>query len=206
MMEKFLQRTIGRQHQGTGRCEIGHIPMSFVETDSPVFETVNASITAFSTPGISLQYATDYNFKSIVHIPLTEVNEYYNKVLTINMICDDRQENYFTLHRYMETIQSGNTDGHPIKDSNSRIYGNDRVYRNRLMYIPRIDIIMADDSLEKQQIIRFERCFPLELSNLDMSFNEPSPVTFNVTFNYGLKTLIRTPPSNLPPVMCVANK
>lgn len=206
MMQKILQRTLGRQHQGTGRCEIGQIPMSFNDDDSPVFETVNASITTFSTPGLTLTYATDASFKGIVHIPITEDNEYYNKVVTISMICDDRQENYFTLHRYMETIQSGQTGGNPITDTRHRVYGLDNTYRNRLMYIPRIDIIMADDSLEKQQIIRFERCFPLELSNLDMTFNEPSPVTFNVTFNYGLKKLIRTPPLSTPPVMCVANK
>lgn len=206
MMEKVLSRVIGRQHQGTARCEIGKIPMSFTDTDSPVFETVNASITTFSSPGLTLQYATDYNFKAIVHIPLTEDNEYYNKVLTINMICDDKQENYFTLHRYMETIQSGQTGGYPTTDKTHRVYGLDGFYRNRLMYIPKIDIIMADDSLEKQQIIRFERCFPLELTNLDMSFNEPTPVTFNITFNYSNKELIRTASSTTPPVMCVSNR
>jgi hypothetical protein len=206
MMEKVLSRVLGRQHQGTSRCEIGKIPMSFNDDDSPVFETVNASITTFSTPGLTLQYATDHNFKSIVHIPLTEDNEYYNKVLTINMICDDRQENYFTLHRYMETIQSGQTGGYPTREKNHRVYGLDGFYRNRTMYIPKIDIIMADDSLEKQQIIRFERCFPLELSNIDMTFGEPSPVTFNITFLYSNKELIRTPPLSTPPVMCVANR
>ena len=202
----FLDHNPGRLHQGTARCEIAYLPVSYAEQDAPPFETINASITAFIATGLQLKYHTDGSYKGMVHIPITEDNQYNDKVLTINMIVDDRQENYWTLHRYMETIMSGETDGFPIRDPRSRIYANDGHYRNRLTWIPYIEISMADDSYQRHQRVRFERCYPLELSDLSLNFLEPEAVTFTMSFIYSLKRIVRSlPPRVNTTPECVVN-
>ena len=62
------------------------------------------------------------------------------------------------------------------------------------MYIPYIDIIMSDDSYQKHQTIRFHRCFPLRLGDLQMNFGAPDPVTFHVHFIYSFRNVIREIP------------
>ncbi len=201
----LLDRNLGRLHQGTARCEIGPIPVSYDETDAPSFEAVNGNITAFVAPGLSLKYKLDGNYKAYVHIPITEDNEYYDKLLTITMICDDRMENYWNLHRYMQTIQSGATDAFPAQNLKHRVYGQDGFYRNRRTYIPYINIHMADDSYQKHQIVKFERCFPLELEQLSMNFMGQDPVKFTVSFVYSKLTVERqAPPNEIDPVNCIA--
>ena len=69
-----------------------------------------------------------------------------------------------------------------------------RHYRNRLAYVPRIDIVMADDSYQKHQTIRFERCFPVQMGDLNLNFLDPNPVTFNIHFYYTLRSIIREEP------------
>lgn len=198
-------RNLGRLHQGTARCEIGPLPVSYEQKDSPSSESVNGNITAFVAPGLSQRYKLDGNYKAMVHIPLTEDNEYYDKLLTINMIVDDRMENYWTLYRYMQTIQSGETDAFPIKNQNHRVYGFDSQYRNRRTWIPYINIHMADDSYQKHQIIKFHRCYPLELEQLSLNFMGPDPIKFTVSFLYSLVTVERqSPPNEIDPVNCIA--
>ena len=63
------------------------------------------------------------------------------------------------------------------------------------MWIPFIDIVMADDSYQRHQTIRFERCFPVDLSDLNMNFLAPDAVTFTITFIYSLQSIVR----DLPP-------
>jgi len=199
----FLDHNPNRLHQGTARCVIGLMPVSYEQENAPPSETINANIKAFIAPELELKYAIDGSYKGLVHIPITEDNAYYDKVLSIDMICDGRQENYWALHRYMETIQSGMTNGFPIMDTNHRVYGNDRRYRNRVMYIPRIDIIMADDSFQKHQTVRFGRCKPIRLDSLKLNFGNPDPVTFSVSFVYTTREIIRElPPSEdiVPPI------
>ena len=202
----ILSRNIGRLHQGTARCTIGSIPVAYTQDDAPAEETINANITAFIAPGLSMKYKTDGNYKAMVHIPIQEDNQYDNKVLTITMICDDYMENYWTLHRYMETLQSGKTNGYPVMDTNHRVYGFDKFYRNRRTWIPQIDIHMADDSYQKHQIIRFERCYPTELEQFNLNFLTPEPVKFTVSFVYSLKSIIRLPPpTENTSVACIAD-
>jgi hypothetical protein len=124
------------------------------------------------------------------------------------MICDERQENYWTLYRYMSTIQRGSTlpNVYPIQNALHRVFGNDGHYRNRRTWIPYIDIHMADDSYQKHQIIRFQRCYPIELEQLSLNFLGTDPVKFTVSFLYSLRTIERLPPpsENTTP-SCIAN-
>jgi len=191
----FLDHNLTRLHQGTARCVIGLMPVSYDQELVPSSETINANITNFIAPGLELKYVMDGSYKALVHIPATEDNAYYDKLLSIGMISDGRQENYWALHRYMETIQSGQTNGFPTQDTNHRVYGADGHYRNRRTYIPRIDIIMSDDSHQKHQTIRFERCYPVNLDQLDLHFKQPDPVTFSFHVVYTSKRIIR----ELPP-------
>lgn len=186
-----LDHNLNRLHQGTARCIIGSLPVSYTQGDAPPSVAINASITAFRAPGLELKYATDSSYKAIVHIPVTEDNAYYKNVLTVTMIADDRSENYFALHRYMETIQRKTFS---IEDTDHRIYSYDRKYRNRLTYIPRIDIIVADDSMQKHQTIRFERCFPLLEDELKFDFQKPVPVVFTQSFLFSWKEILRENP------------
>lgn len=202
----LLSRNIGRLHQGTARCTIGPMPVSYDQVDAPPSETINGNITAFVAPGLSLKYKTDGSYRALVHIPVQEDNEYNEKVLTITMICDDYMENYWAINRYMETIQSGQRDAYPIADRKHRIFGNDGHYRNRLTWIPYIDIHMADDSHQKHQIIRFQRCYPIELEQLSLNFLGTDPVKFTVSFIYSLRTIERlAPPEENTTPSCIAN-
>lgn len=188
-----LDHVLNRLHQGSARIFIGEIPISFAEKDAPSMETINALITGFVAPGLVLKYATDANYKGLVHIPTQEDNQYDDKILTVNMIADDRTENWWCLYRYMETLQSGQTGGFPDQDINSQVYDNNGFYKNRLAYIPNIDIIVADGSQQRHSTIRFKRCFPVQLGDLQFVFNssDPAPVTFTASFIYSNREIIR---------------
>lgn len=193
MASPFLDHKLNRMPQGTARLVIGQIPVSYdVDAkDAPPEESINALITGYTIPGSELEYATHAHYNGVVHIPVSEQNAYRGKVLVVNMISDDRQENYWTLWRYMETIRSGRMGGVPIEEVKHRIFGNDKEYRNRLMYIPRIDIVFADGSMQRHQRIIFHRCFPMVLSEIQMNFNDPSPVTFTASFVFSNHTIER---------------
>ena len=182
----LLSNWPGRLHMGTTRCTIGWLPVDYSQSDAPSFETINATILSYICPQLSIRYQIDGNYKGLVHIPVQEDNEYGNKILTITMILDERQENYWALWRYMQTIQSGQTNGFPIKDDKSRVYAYDGFYRNRLTYIPSIQINIADDSFQKWTTLNYSRCYPVDISDLNFNFNSPGsePVTFTITFLY----------------------
>jgi hypothetical protein len=181
--------------QGTSRISIGDIPISFTEDDAPPFESINANIKGFKAPGLTLKYASEYSYKAKTHISITEDNEYQDAILSVEMFMDDRMENYWALHRYMETIQSGKTGGWITEDPNDQPYGIDGRYRNRLMYIPIIDITMADPSFQHHQTLRFSRCFPTRLEDISMAFpDDVAPVTFVASFIFGKREIIRTTP------------
>lgn len=204
-------------HQGFIRCRIGDLPVSY-DPDydgkhhvddvtkahtAPPPETVNANIDNFTAPGLSLNYAKESHYKFTVYIPTTEDNE-YNDSISIGMYCDDYYENYWALHRYMETIQSGQTDAFPIRDHNHRVYGFDHRYRNRLMYIPHIDFHFGDDRAQHHMIVRYYRCFPTSISSLTVTPGSAQALKFQMTFNYQIKRIIRLPdPNSLMSAICV---
>lgn len=190
-----LDHVLNRLHQGSSRIVIGEIPISFAEKDSPPHESINALITGFIAPGLVLKYETDPSYKAMVHIPVQEDNQYDDRILTVNMIADDRLESWWCLYRYMKTIQSGQTGGFPELDLHSQVYDDNGNYKNRLSYIPSIDIIVADGSMQRNSTLSFKRCFPIQLGDLQFTSNtsEPSPVTFTVSFVYSDRDLIRDP-------------
>ena len=192
--EPIQVQNFSRMHQGTCRCVIGHLPVSYEQEDAPPEEAMNAMITGFVASGLELKYVLDGHYKANVHIPITEDNQYFDKLITINMIADGRMENYWTLRRYMRTIQSGATNGYPITEPTHRVRLFDGIYRNRLMWIPRIDIIFADDSYQKSQTMRFYRCFPTSIGDLNLDFKSPEPVNFNISFVYDFEEILREPP------------
>lgn len=203
-----LDHTLNRLHQDSSRIVIGEIPVSFAEKDSPPHESINALITGFIAPGLVIKYATDPHYKGMVHIPVQEDNQYDDKILTVNMISDDRADSWWCLYRYMKTIQSGQTGGYPELDVHSQVYDNNGFYKNRLSYIPSIDIIVADGSMQRNSTIRFLRCFPIQLGDLQFTINtsEPALVAFTVSFLYSDRDFIRDlPPSaNIIPPKHVA--
>lgn len=194
MAMKLQDHKLNRLHQGTARLVIGELPVSNNEWDAPPPESINALITAFTIPSFELEYDIHSHYKGNVHIPVSEDNSYKGKILTVNVICDDRQENYWTMWRYMETIRSGQTGGYPVTDMTHRVYGKDGFYRNRLMYIPRVEIVMADDSMQRHQRLVFHRCYPVTMSDLQIQFNDNSPVTFAISFVFSMQTIERYEP------------
>ncbi len=184
---------LNRLHQGTARLVIGSLPVSYTETNSPPEESINALITGFTIPGFDLEYEMQFHYKGIVHIPVSEDNSYKGKILAVNVISDDRQENYWALYRYMETIRSGQTGGYPIHDIKGRTYGKDGFYRNRLTYIPRVDIVIPHKNIKMHQRMVFHRCYPAAISEMSVNFNENTPVTFNISFVFGMHTIERYP-------------
>ena len=196
-MSKFgpvLDHVPNRLHQGTSRIIIGLMPVSYDQDNAPPPETVNANITGFTIPSFDLKYATQSHYKANVHIPVSEDNSYDGKLVVVQMIADDRYENYWTLWRYMQTIRTGSTDGFPVTDKTDRVFGNDGHYRNRLTWIPRIDIVQADDSQQRHQRMVFMRCYPLVLSELSMNNDAADPVKFTMSFIFSNIDIVRDPP------------
>jgi hypothetical protein len=152
-----------------------------------------------------LNYEKEYHYKARVHIPITEDNEYLNETITINMIADSRNENWWALYRYMQTVQSGKTNGYPIQNKKDFVYGNDGFYRNRLMYIPYIDIIDGDNTYQIYQTTRYYRCFPQGLTTPEESFIDPSIKTFALSCIFSFRNVFRsdspqhypTPPASI---------
>ena len=105
----------------------------------------------------------------------------------------------------METVMSGLTDAYPIMNPNHRIYGLDHRYRNRLTFIPYIDIHCADDNSQERMIVRFKRCRMTALSDLQPNPGAIDPVQFNMTVLYELKEIIRLPdPNSMMSAICVS--
>lgn len=217
-LDRNLVRNPVPVHQGFLRMRIGELPVSY-DPDydyqhhvdnvakahtAPPPETVNANIQNFTVPGMGLNYAPEAHYKFTVQIPTTEDNEYTDNTISCTMLCDDYYENYWAIHRYMETIQSGQTDAFPILDKNHRVYGYNHRYRNRLTWIPHIDVHFGDDRAQHHMIIRYYRCYPTSLANLSITPGSISPITFNVSFNYQFKKIIRLPdPNKLMSAICV---
>ena len=181
----------GRLHQGTTRCVISWLPVNYEQQDAPSYETINATIFTYTWPGLKLEYAIDGSYKGMVHIPLTEDNQYYNKPLTITFIMDERQQNYWAFWRYMTTVQSGQTNGWPVLDKKFRAYFPDGYYRNRVTYIPSIEIHVADDSFQQWTVMSFQRCYPVDLSDIQINNTAPECVTFTMSFVYSFIQVTR---------------
>ena len=200
-------------HQGFWRLVIGPLPVSYKEkrqsvTDpysTPEPETINANIKNFVAPGLSQDFQKEHHYKFSTRIPTTEDNK-YNKVLTVQMFCDNRYENYWAIDRYMKTVMSGQTDGFPIQNPYHRVYGIDGRYRNRLTYVPYVEIHAGDDVAQEFMIWRFERCRFTELGDMQINPGALEPAVFNLSIQYELRRLIRLPdPNDLMTAICVAN-
>lgn len=210
-----LSRVAQPVHQGFIRCRIGPMPVDYEQTNdssdptqpntAPPPEVTNALISDWTCPGIQIRYDKESHYKFVVNIPIQEDNE-WTETLTVNMLCDNHYENWWSIHRYMETIMRGSTDAFPIRDINHPIYGFDHRYRNRKSYIPFIDIHCADDVAQEHQIVRFYRCRPVALAPLPMSdIRQATPMKFSVSFNFEIKRIIRLPdPNNMMSAICVA--
>lgn len=200
-------------HQGFWRIFIGPLPVSYKETrrtptdpyTSPAAESINANIKKFNAPGLALAYQKEHHYLFSTRIPVTEVN-HFDKVLTVSMFCDNRYENYWAIDRYMRTVQGGQIGGNPIQDTHHRIYSFDGRYRNRLTWIPFVEIHAADDVAQEYMIWRFERCRITELSDIDINPGSIEAATFNVSMQYENRRLIRLPePNSLMTAICVSN-
>jgi hypothetical protein len=203
-------------HQGFWRCTIGPLPVSWhdeahdaVDTPTPhtapVPEMINALIKNYICNGLSQSFEFEYHYKFRTRIPTQEDNQ-YDGTLTITMLADQAYENWWGLHRYMDTVMSGITGGFPITNMNSRVFGLDGRYRNRLTYIPYIDIHCADDNSQERMIVRFRRCRITTLSDLQPNPGSVEPVPFNISVQYELKEIIRLPdPNSYMSAICVTN-
>lgn len=202
-------------HQGFWRCRIGPLPVSWHDEQmdkadtarphtAPPPEMVNALIKTYICSGLSESFDFENHYKFRTRIPTQEDNQ-YDDTITITMLADQGYENWWGLHRYMETVMSGRTDAFPITNRFHRIYGLDGRYRNRLTWIPYVDIHCADDNSQERMIVRFERCRIAKLSDLQPNPGSVEPVSFNISVLYELKRIIRLPdPNSLMSAICVS--
>ena len=196
MRGKPIDNVANILNQGHSKIVIGDIPISFDEVDAPAIESINANIKDFRCPGFTLKLAREYYYKATTHVPITEDNEYYDEPLTVEMFMDSRMENYWTLYRYMETLQSGKTGGWVSNDDTDSVYDNKGHYKNRLAYIPKIDIIMGDAVHQRYQTMRFSRCYLTKLDSIPMiqPGSSPKPITFIASFVFSKREIFRTDP------------
>jgi hypothetical protein len=202
-------------HQGFWRCTIGPLPVSwhdeaFDATDTvtphtaPVPEMVNALIKTYICNGLQESFEFENHYKFRTRIPTQEDNQ-YDGSLTITMLADQGYENWWGIHRYMDTVMSGYTGGFPIEDLHHRVFGTDGRYRNRLTFIPYIDIHCADDNSQERMIVRYKRCRISNLSDLQPNPGSIDPVPFNISVLYELKDIIRLPdPNSYMSAICVS--
>ena len=152
-------------HQGFLRLRISELPVNYQERRKSVTEpyttdaqeTINANIKDWVCPGLTCALAKEGHYKFVTRIPTQEDNQ-YDDTITVNMLADNRWENYWAINRYMDVVQSGQTDADPVRDIRHRIYGIDHRYRNRLTYIQWIDMHFADDVAQEYMVVRLERC------------------------------------------------
>lgn len=211
--DRPLERNPVPVHQGFWRLRIGPLPVAYnrvdketKETDAPYApppEVINANIRDFVCPGLSATFSKEGHYNFVVNIPTTEINQ-YDDVITVNMLADNYYENWWAIHRYMETVQSGQIDAFPILDKTHRIYSFDHKYRNRLMYIPFVEMHAGDDAAQEHMIVRFERCWIAKLGDLSVKIGSIEPITFNLSIKYEIKRIIRLPdPNTMMSAICV---
>lgn len=199
-------------HQGFLRLRISELPVNYEEGRKSVTEpyttdaqeTVNANIRDWVCPGLSCALANEGHYKFRTLIPTQEDNQ-YDDTITVNMLADNRWENYWAINRYMETVQSGQTDADPVRDWRHRIYGIDHRYRNRLTYIQWIDLHFADDVAQEYMVVRLERCRFSALSPMSLKPGSIEPAAFNLSIRYEIRRIIRMPdPNELMSAICIA--
>lgn len=199
-------------HQGFWRLRIGALPVSYKEErtsvtqpfTTPAPETINANIKDFVCPGLSCSFEKEGHYKFVTRIPTQEDNQ-FDDAFTVSMLADNRYENYWAIRRYMDTVQRGETDAYPERNPFHRIYGIDHRYRNRLTYIPWIDIHAADDVAQEYMIFRFFRCRLAKLSDLNIKPGSIELVSFNLSVQYEFVKLYRLPdPNELMSAICVS--
>jgi hypothetical protein len=199
-------------HQGFLRLRISELPVNYQERRTSVTEpyttdaqeTINANIKDWVCPGLSCSLAKEGHYKFVTRIPTQEDNQ-YDDTITVNMLADNRWENYWAINRYMEVVQSGQTDADPVRDVRHRIYGIDHRYRNRLTYIQWIDMHFADDVAQEYMVVRLERCRFAALSAMSLKPGTIEPASFNLTINYEIRRIIRMPdPNELMNAICIA--
>jgi hypothetical protein len=201
-----IVNNLGILHQGKARIEIGPLPVSYLEEDAPPEEAINANITSFTLPGLDLSYKAVHGYKHMVYMPDAEDNGFEGKTFSVKMLGDQVLENWYAIHRYMQTIKSYDEQGYPIRDLQDRVFGHDRLYRNNLMYVPYVFIHLGDDSMQKHTIVHFDRCWIKTLGDIDINFQSNSPIGFNLTFLYELihvKRMKKPQPFTIPE--CVAS-
>ena len=215
VFDRRLSRSPAPVHGGFWRLRIGPIPVSWeddahdaefttVPHTAPPPEITNALIQKYNCPGLSIKYAPEGHYKFVTNIPIQEDNE-YEKTFQVTMLCDNWYENWWAFHRYMDTVMSGRTGGFPEQDPEHRIYGLDRTYRNRLTFIPYIEMHAADDCAQEHMIVRFERCRLTDLGDLQPQLRGVDPLPFSITVKYEIKRIIRLPdPNNLMSAICVS--
>ncbi len=199
-------------HQGFLRLRISELPVNYQERRKSVTEpyttdaqeTINANIKDWVCPGLSCSLAKEGHYKFVTRIPTQEDNQ-YDDTITVNMLADNRGENYWAINRYMDVVQSGQTDADPVRDVRHRIYGIDHRYRNRLTYIQWIDMHFADDVAQEYMVVRLERCRFAALSAMSLKPGTIEPASFNLTINYEIRRIIRMPdPNELMNAICIA--
>ena len=214
--ERRLTRSPVPVHMGFWRCRIGPLPVSYedeagdaqfttVPHTAPPPEITNALIKSFNCTGLSESFEKEAHYKFVTRIPTQEDNQ-YDDSFTITLLCDNWYENWWAFHRYMETVMSGQTGGFPIENRDHRVYGIDKSYRNRLTFIPYIELHAADDAAQEHMIVRFERCRITKLSDMDVSRpGSADPLPFSLTIQYEIKRIIRLPdPNDMMSAICVA--
>lgn len=199
-------------HQGFLRCRISELPVNYQETRKSVTEpyttdaqeTINANIKDWVCPGLTCALEKEGHYKFVTRIPKQEDNQ-YDDTITVNMLADNRWENYWAINRYMDVVQSGQTDANPVRDVLHRVYGIDKRYRNRLTYIQWIDLHFADDVAQEYMVIRLERCRFAALGAMSLKPGSIEPASFNLSINYEIRRIIRMPdPNDLMNAICIA--
>lgn len=200
-------------HQGFARLRFSEFPVNYVERRTSVTdpfttdeqEVVNANIMDWVCPGLTCSLQKEGHYKFVTNIPTQEDNQ-YDDTISVAMLADNRYENWWAITRYMQVVQSGQTDADPVRDPHHRVYGVDKRYRNRLTFIQWIDMHMADDVAQEYMIVRLERCRFTAKSPLNFKPGTLQPVTFNLSIKYEIQRIIRLPdPNELMDAICISS-
>jgi hypothetical protein len=162
--------TVNTFHDSNFKVAISNVPTLEHINELSLYHNFIRSV---SLPGFSIDMLTsDWRGEQSLH-PGNHKNDDLGDITITFKLTEDLM-NYFYMAQYIMDMRyenADNTDDDP-KD------------RMKMNFIKAIDIMILDNSKRRVANIKFSRCFPTNISTLDLDYTNGNEVDFTVTFKF----------------------
>jgi len=149
---------------------ISNIPTLEYENELSLYHNFIRSI---SLPGFSIDMIlSDWRGEQYLNPGSHKNNELGDVSITFQLT--ENLMNYFYMAQYIMDMR------YEYSDTNAD--GGD--YRIKMNFIKAIDVDILDNSKRKVANIKFSRCFPTEISNIELDYTNGQEMSFTVTFKF----------------------